>query len=225
MSHKKEVWKAIRIDGKKPSVPYVISSHGRFGVADEAGKVQVKQIRPSAGTYRYNTRQQGKNKAVFLHREVARNFLKKPSARHSFVIHKDHDYLNNHIDNLKWATRTEHRLHTAQSPRSVLARQKRMITRSANSKVLSEKQVLALKKMIWDPERKQSFKQLAGRFGVSEMQIYRIKKGEFWYHLRVDHEPVHPKYRQNIRNIAYHRKQALKTSGPARTAAVKRKRI
>ena len=31
---KKEIWKPILVDGKKPNVPYMISSHGRFGVLD-----------------------------------------------------------------------------------------------------------------------------------------------------------------------------------------------
>ena len=207
MSNKKETWKPITIEGKKPNVPYVISNHGRFGVMVE-GKVQVRTFKPTSGNYRYNTRQNGKNKAIFLYKEVARAFLKKPSPRHNFIIHKDHDYLNDHVANLKWATHQEHRAHTSMSPRSVLARQKKAITKSSHSKVLDEKKVVALKKMIWDPKRKLSFKQLATKFGVSEMQIYRIKSGEFWYHVRVDNEPLHPKYSRNLSNIAFHEKKA-----------------
>lgn len=231
MSNKKEVWKAISIDGRKPSVPYVISNHGRFGVMVN-GKVEVRQFKPTAGNYRYNTRQNGKNKAIFLYKEVARYFLKKPSPRHTFIIHKDHDYLNDHVDNLKWATHREHRMHIAQSPRSILARTRKAITRSTHSKVLSEKEVIALKKMIWDPKRKLSFKSLAEKFGVSEMQIYRIKKGEFWYHIKVENEPVHARYKQNLSNIAFHEKLAQKAAAkkskkPVQTAVkkgVKRKR-
>lgn len=209
MSSKKEIWKAITIDGKKPTVPYVISNHGRFGVMVD-GKVEVRKFKPTAGNYRYNTRQNGKNKAIFLYKEVATAFLKKPSPKHKFIIHKDHNYLNDRVENLKWATREEHRAHTALSPRSVLARQRKAITESSHSKVLSEKSVTALKRMIWDPKRKLSFKKLAEKFGVSEMQIYRIKTGEFWYHIRVEHEPAHPKYKQNLSNIAYHEKKEQK---------------
>jgi len=32
MANKKEIWKPILINGKKPSVEYMISNHGRFGV-------------------------------------------------------------------------------------------------------------------------------------------------------------------------------------------------
>src|SRR6185369_10965316 len=116
------------------------------------------------------------------------------SPKYRFIIHKDHDYLNNNASNLKWATREEHRAHTAKSPRSLLALKRKAIRNSARSKVLSEKNVIALKKMIWDPKRKLSYKQLAQKFGVSEMQIYRLKSGECWYHIHVSNEPEHSKY-------------------------------
>jgi len=220
MSNKKEIWKAISIDGKKPTVPYMISNHGRFGVLTN-GKVEVRQFKPTAGNYRYNTRQKGVNKAIFLYKEVAKNFIKRPSSKYKFVIHKDHNYLNDHIDNLEWATHEEHRAHTAHSPKSVLSRQKKAITKSTHSKVLDEKTVTSLKKMIWDPKRKLSFSKLAEKFGVSEMQIYRIKSGEFWYHIKVENEPVHAKYKQNLSNISFHEKLAAKNSPFKKVAAKK----
>jgi hypothetical protein len=230
MANKKETWKAITIQGKKPSVPYVISDHGRFGVMGDDGKVTVRSFKPTAGNYRFNTRQNGKNKAIFLSREVAGAFLKKPSPKHKFIIHKDHDYLNDRVSNLKWATLQEHRAHTALSPRSVLAREKKAITTSTHAKVLNEKTALALKRMIWDPKRKLPLKKLAEKFGVSEMQIYRIKNGEFWYHIRVENEPLHPRHKQNLSNLAFHEKMAAKKTAakPAKatskkTAAKKRK--
>ena len=206
MSNKKEIWKAISIEGKKPTVPYMISNHGRFGVLVD-GKIEVRNFKPTAGNYRYNTRQNGKNKALFLSREVAKAFLKKPSQKHKFIIHVDHDYLNDHVGNLKWATLKDHHTHTAQSPKSVLAREKRAITNSTHAKVLTEKNVIALKRMIWDPKRKLSHKSLAEKFGVSEMQIYRIKSGEFWYHIKVDNEPEHSTYKRNLKNIAFQKKR------------------
>jgi hypothetical protein len=221
MASKKEIWKAITIDGKKPTVPYVISNHGRFGVMRD-DKVEVKQIQPAAGRYRYNVRQKGKNKAIFLAKEVAKAFLTKPSPRYSLVIHKDHNYLNDHVDNLKWATKDEHRAHTANSPGSLMATKKKAITGSSRSKVLNEKNVIALKKMIWDPKRKLSFKQIAEKFGVSEMQVYRLKKGEFWYHIHVDGEPEHDTYKRNLKNIAFHEKRAEQAQKAALKKSVKK---
>lgn len=201
MSSKVEAWKPILIDGRKPSVPYMISNRGRFGVLLKNGKVEIRTFKASGGYYRYNIRHRGKNKAIFLFKEVAKAFLKCPSSSHKFVIHKDHNYLNDTAANLKWATASEHRLHAAQSPNSRKAREGRAITKSTHSKVLDEKTVRALKSMIWDPKRKLSLKQIAEKFGVSEMQIYRIKKGEFWFHVHVEHEPKHEKYKQNLKNL------------------------
>jgi hypothetical protein len=209
MGDKKEIWKHIKVDGRKPKVPYVISNHGRFGVKPEGAKqVEVRTFKPTAGNYRYNTRQDGKNKAIFISREVANAFLNKTSSKHIFIIHKDHNYLNNHVDNLKWVSAEEHRRHTTFSPNSVLARARKAITQSKHAKVLNEKTVEALKKIMWDPKRKLSFKKLAEKFGVSEMQIYRIKSGRFWYHVRVENEPMNPKYKQNLINISYQEKKA-----------------
>lgn len=212
MGNKKEIWKKITVRGKKPSVPYMISNLGRFGVKKN-GEVEVRKLKPSGGSYRYNIRHRGKNVAIFLHREVAKAFLKKPSAKQTLVIHKDHNYLNNQADNLKWASVSKHHHHTSKSPRALQARKHRAITASTRSKVISEKQVIALKKMMWDPRRKLSFSQLAKKFGVSEMQIYRIKKGEFWYHIRVPNEPEHDKFKINQRNILFHEKKNSKAGG------------
>ena len=224
MSSKKEIWKTILVHGKKPTIPYAVSNHGRFGVMNN-GKVEVRAFKPTGGSYRYNVRQHGKNKAIFVYKEVAVAFLKKPSPKHKLVIHKDHNYLNDHVENLKWATVPEHRAHTAQSPKSILSRKKKAITSSTRAKVISEKQVIALKKMIWDPKRKLSFSQLATKFGVSEMQIYRIKSGEFWYHIRVENEPAHAKYKQNLSNISYHNKLSAKANSKKKVVkAGKRKK-
>lgn len=201
MSSKVEAWKPILIDGRKPSVPYMISNRGRFGVLLKNGKLEVRTFKASGGYYRYNIRHRGKNKAIFLFKEVAQAFLKKPSSAHKLVIHKDHNYLNDKVENLRWATASEHRLHAAQSPNSKKARQERAISTSSHNKVLNEKSVRALKAMIWDPKRKLSLKQIAAKHGVSEMQIYRIKKGEFWFHVHVENEPLHAKYKQNLRNL------------------------
>ncbi len=226
MGNKKEIWKSVTVGGKKPTVPYVISNHGRFGVMPEgSNKVEVRTFKPTAGSYRFNTRQNGKNKAIFLSREVAIAFLKKPSPKHKFIVHKDHNYLNNHVDNLKWALRAEHRKHTTFSPNSILARQKKAIIKSTHSKVLNEKTVTALKKMIWDPKRKLSYRQLAEKFGVSEMQIYRIKTGQFWYHVRVENEPLHKKYKQNLSNISYHEKKSARENAVARPAKKAAKKL
>ncbi|MFO0414009.1 MAG: helix-turn-helix domain-containing protein, partial [Bacteroidota bacterium] len=45
---------------------------------------------------------------------------------------------------------------------------------------LTPSQVRTVKKMIEDPRRKLTYKQIAKKYNVSEMTIYRIKSGENW---------------------------------------------
>lgn len=226
MSSKKEVWKLINFQGKKPSVAYAVSNHGRFGVKHSDGKVEVRTFKPQAGGYRYNYKINGQSKSLFVYKEVAKAFLKKNSPKHSLVIRKDHNYLNDAADNLKWVTPSEHKKHVTFSPNSVKARQKKAILVSSTAKVFDEKTAKEVKKLIWDPKRKLTFKQIAAKYRVSEMQVYRIKSGELWFHVRVENEPVHKKYKQNLQNIAYQEKQAgVKTKTHKKIAKKARKAL
>jgi len=42
------------------------------------------------------------------------------------------------------------------------------------------------KRKLLDPKRKTRMKIMAKQFGVSEMQLYRIKSGENWGHITID---------------------------------------
>jgi hypothetical protein len=219
MSSKKEIWKAIDFKGKKPSVRYAVSSHGRFGVMDDNGSVEVRSFRPQNSGHRYNYKIDGKSHSLFVHKEVARAFVKKPSPKHSLIIRKDHNYGNAGADNLQWVTRADHRAHVTNSPVAVRARKKRVIVESPTAKIFNAKTVKEVKRLIWDPKRKLTFKQIAQKYGVSEMQIYRLKSGELWYHVRVENEPLHKKYKENAENILWQEKQ-----GPEKKEKKKRKK-
>jgi hypothetical protein len=58
--------------------------------------------------------------------------------------------------------------------------------KSKNGYKLTEAKVKILKRKLLDPNRKTRVKMLARQFGVSEMQLYRIKIGENWGHVKVD---------------------------------------
>jgi len=45
---------------------------------------------------------------------------------------------------------------------------------------LTAVQVKAIKDSISNPRRKLTYKQMAEKYGVSEMTLYRIKSGENW---------------------------------------------
>jgi hypothetical protein len=59
----------------------------------------------------------------------------------------------------------------------------------ADGPKLTETKVMRLKKILLDPNRKTRMKILAKQFGVSEMQLYRIKSGENWGHIKVNINP------------------------------------
>jgi hypothetical protein len=212
MSSKKEIWKAIDFKSKKPSVRYAVSSHGRFGVMDDKGRVEIRSFKPQENGHRYNYKINGKSHSFFVHKEVARAFVKKPSHKHSFIIRKDHNYNNASAENLQWVTPDEHRAHVSNSPVAIRSRKKRAIVESPTAKVFDEKTAREVKRLIWDPKRKLTYKQIAKKYGVSEMQIYRMKSGEIWYHIRVENEPLHKRYKENSENIQWQEKQGKKSS-------------
>jgi uncharacterized protein with GYD domain len=45
-------------------------------------------------------------------------------------------------------------------------------------------QVKSIKTLLDSPNRKSTIRQIARKFGVSEMSIYRIKSGESWSHVK-----------------------------------------
>ena len=203
----KETWKPIDLKrGHQAVQKYAISNHGRMSsYTDDLKKAKILRVNNNGGFMQVNVRTDKKSKAVLIHRAVAEAFLKKPSPKHTFVLHLDYNKKNNHVSNLKWATQKEQIEHIKKSPYVIMAKKHRMVV-GYHSKSLDAKKVERLKQMIWDPERKKTLAQIAKQFGVSEMNIYRIKSGEFWYHIHVDGEPMHPKYKDYLKNTEYHKK-------------------
>jgi len=127
-----------------------------------------------------------KNKQIFIHKLVAHSFRERENDDQQFVIHLDYNKLNNHIDNLKWTSKREMELHQQTNPNVLLAREKRKETKPYKGHKLNATQVKRLKKKIFDPKRKTRLKILAKQFGISEMQLYRIKSGENWAHVTIE---------------------------------------
>jgi len=119
---------------------------------------------------------QGKQRNKYIHKIVAQTFMEDEREKgQSHVIHIDYDKKNNKVSNLKWVTRQEALTHQHKNPN--LKRKEYKLT---------EGRVRILKKKLFDPNRKTRIKMLAKQFGVSEMQLYRIKSGENWGHIKVD---------------------------------------
>ncbi len=215
-SNDKEQWKQIPFPKGSTTKNYAVSTHGRL--ASFEGSLNDKRIlklHNSSGFPRIGVNVKGKSKAIFPHHAIGAVFLKKNNPKSRYVIHLDHNKENNHISNLKWATPKEQIEHTKKSP-NVLKAIKNKIYSGGTAKKLDEKKVTALKKEIWNPKRKLTMKQLAEKYGIAEMNLYRIKSGELWFHVHVEGEPIHAKYKQQLKNIE------LKEKAISRAAATKK---
>lgn len=206
MSKKDETWKPILVNNKPTHLPLMVSDKGAYGIKKPNGEIAVRIRKIKNGNVRHRLRIDGKVYTLSLSKIVATAFVKKTSPKQTAVIHLDYDYTNNKASNLKWVTPKEHKAYVNNSPNTLLARQNKAFTKSVHGRILNEKSATELKKLIWDPKRKLSYKQLAEKFSVSEMQIYRIKNGELWFHIKVENEPENERYKQNLKNIAYHEK-------------------
>lgn len=118
---------------------------------------------------------------VLVHKAVAELFLPKPNKDQKFVIHLDFNNFNNQVENLAWATEKEVQDRSMTSPKTILHQFKKQFSTETkpipkHSK-LSEMDVLHIKEKL---NKGATLRQLAKQFGVSDMQIYRIKSGENW---------------------------------------------
>lgn len=182
-----EEWKELALEDKL-KLKYAISTLGRvisYSDSMESGRLVKSQKIDGYSVFRYKARRNGKifNKTLFVRKLVAQNFLTPPSPEHTFVILLDRNRGNNKVENLKWATREEMIDHYKKSPYFIGARIKKR-NRGIGHKLTSTK-VLFIKKKLFDPNRKTRMKILAKQFGISEMQLYRIKTGENWGHVKI----------------------------------------
>ena len=166
---------------------YAITNYGRiisFTESVEKGSL-IK-----GGTLRgYATlplRPFGVSKTFYAHKLVAENFIEKTNEDQQYVIHIDYNKSNNYIDNLKWATKDEMFAHQQTNPVVLSARDKQKGRKTQEGHKLTATQVMRLKRRIMDPNRKTRLKIIAKEFGISEMQLYRIKSGENWGHIEVN---------------------------------------
>jgi NUMOD4 motif len=176
-----ETWKPIQFTGyKKLRKRYAVSSTGRAASFSENilqdGKILTGSV--TSGYRTLNLHIDGGNGTIYIHREIARLFCTKKSNKHKFVIHINHKKKDNHFKNLKWATLEEVSSHQQLSPEKI-AYKKRQANKTEGLK-LNAAQVKIIKAIIKDPKRTLTYKQLAAKYKVSEMTLYRIKSGENW---------------------------------------------
>ncbi|RED42126.1 HNH endonuclease [Winogradskyella eximia] len=172
----KEQWKTVVFDDfVHPDEKYQLSNYGRLARIRNGKKVLFEPYKMHGYLYfKVKKIEKGKFKTYYLHKILAQHFLEQKDG--VYVIHLDYDKLNNHIDNLKWVTKREKEIHQFSNPS--YKRPEKL-----TSAKLSENDVRRIKKMLNDPNRRTRLKIIAKRFGVSTMQLQRIKTGENWGHV------------------------------------------
>ena len=179
-----EQWKDIEMedDSKPCRKKYAISNYGR--VASYTESVETGNLIKFGIIEGYQVLSLGQNRIKYsrcVHKLVARYFLPEPESEQKYVIHYDFDKLNNSVKNLQWATRSQMFEHQNHNPKVQHARKNH--ARRKNGPKLNEAKVKRLKIAISDPNRKRTYKEIAKRYGISEVQLYRIKSGHDWAHI------------------------------------------
>ena len=173
-----EEWKDLIFDNIKERSRYKISNYGRI-ISYYYHKDGVLVNSSDANGYKTFVIRDKYGKVIrrHVHRLVAEYFLKKPKEDQNQVIHLDNNKGNNYYKNLRWASEKGKRAHQDKSMPGWQNTGKNGFR--AYSK-LTETQVKLIKRKINDPNRKTRMKIIAKRYGISVMQLYRIKSGENW---------------------------------------------
>lgn len=182
-----EQWKELSFEEGALKKRYAISNYGR--IVSFISKIEEGSIIRGGLLRGYPTlplRPFGKSKTFYVHKLVAELFMDKESDDKQYVIHRDYNKSNNFIENLQWADKDEMFAHQQNNPTVLESRAKQKGRKTVQGHKLNATQVMRLKKKINDPNRKTRLKMLAKQFGISEMQLYRIKSGENWAHVNVE---------------------------------------
>jgi len=178
---KNELWKPYKEEHWSDDDEYLVSNYGRVKkkkIYDENWRLSPTSLVSEYKSFGIKKKGKLKSSASYVHRLVALLFLEKKE-NEKFVIHLDFDKENNLASNLKWVTKSALFLHHKKNPKKIAR-----IGKITYSK-LSEGRVRLIKKKLFDPNRRTRMKMIAKQFGISEMQLYRIKSGENWGHVKI----------------------------------------
>jgi DNA-binding XRE family transcriptional regulator len=174
-----EKWRKVTFKHDTISCNYYISNYGRIKSVKLTTKVE-KFIKGSIDNRGYRVLnvnlQDGNFGYVYIHKFVAKKFLKKARKAQTYVLHIDFDNLNNHWENLVYATKEEWVAHYTGNPN-----RKKYVR--VNHHKLNETDVKKIKRLLARGKMKK--KTIAKKFNVSQTQIRRIETGENWAHVSI----------------------------------------
>lgn len=185
-----EQFKEIQVD-YSVKLRYAVSNHGRMvSFSDEIKNGRLLKGAMSEGykVFRFKIYRDKKilNSHLFIYKLVALYFIPKINDDQIHVLHIDYCRNNDNVNNLKWATETEKLDHSQKSPLVIQARKNRLEPATAiDGHKLTVTRVMLIKKLLANPKQTTRLKMIAKQFGVSEMQIRRIKSGENWGYIKV----------------------------------------
>ena len=168
-----EEWKVIEFDdGIAENQQFKISNYGRILNCKGEKEFEVKKSYINGYQNLPLKQKSGKSTSRYVHKLVAEHFLEQNEG--IFVIHLNYDKTDNRIENLKWATKRKKELHQFNNPNW----EKVVEKRGKKIGKLNEGKVKIIKRQL--KNEKNRINKIAKRFGVSDTQIHRIKKGENW---------------------------------------------
>lgn len=185
-----EVFKEIIVEDKL-RLRYAVSNKGRLmSFVDDMkfGRLLKGGLSDGYRMFRYSLTVDGKTKTKhqFISKLVAEFFIPKSNEEQTYVLHLDRVRDNDDYRNLKWATRQEMIEHSRNSP---FVKQAKLDLIEHNLKAdgrkLTVTKVMLIKKLLAKPNQTTRLKMIAKQFGVSEMQISRIKSGENWSQVKI----------------------------------------
>ncbi|MDY0200559.1 MAG: NUMOD4 domain-containing protein [Bacteroidales bacterium] len=185
-----EQWKVIDIRGAS-GLQYAVSDFGRmvsFTTTINEGLLLKGSMNKGYKMLKINLKSDGKRKvkSFYLHKLVAELFLTKKNEDQTFVIHLDYQKGYNHHRNLMWANKQQVEAHQDNNPLVIKERKRLQEHNKLHHYKLSEEKVRILKRKLFNPKNKTKPKLIAKTFGISTMQLHRIKTGENWGHVEAE---------------------------------------
>lgn len=170
---------------------YAISNQGRlisFSDDMKNGRELKGGVMEGYRTFQYTYRLDGvkKHKSLLFYRLVAEYFLPKGNEDQTFVLHLDYDKMNDRVENLKWANQAELTAHHSVNPAVIRGKAKTIAHNiKADGRKLTSTQVIRIKKMLQRKDNKTRLVMIAKQFNITTQQLYRIRTGENWGHIKV----------------------------------------
>lgn len=185
-----EEFKQIQIEHPL-QLKYAVSNQGRIiSYSDDFinGNELKGTMAEGFRVFRYQIRENGKRKTkgFLIYKLVAQYFIPNDNPERTMVLHLDYVKTNDRVENLRWATRAEQVAFQSKNPAVIAGKLKIIeINKKADGRKLTSTQVIRIKKMLQRPENKTRLVMIAKQFNISTQQLYRIRTGENWGHIKV----------------------------------------